>query len=251
MSFFDSHAHLESIDDDLDAVLRRASEAGVDRVITIGDDIPTSEWATDTASKRNSVWSTAGMHPHNAKLVTQEALERIEELASHPRCVGVGETGLDYFYDKSPREMQRDAFQKQIEIAARTEKTLVIHTRDAWEDTFSILSGYSGRIVFHCFTGGPAEAERALSLGAYLSFSGIVTFRNAQPIRDAAVITPLDRLLLETDAPFLAPIPMRGKRNEPAFLVHTAEEIGRVTQHTRERLRQQTALNTVRAFAIS
>ncbi|GAC1409560.1 MAG: hypothetical protein NVSMB57_02350 [Actinomycetota bacterium] len=250
MNYFDSHAHLEAIGEDVDVVLARAADAGVTRVITIGDDVPTSEWAVALASSREDVWATAGQHPHHASAATDEVLARIEALAAHPRCVGVGEAGLDYFYDHSPRDAQQRAFTAQIAIAERTGKTLLLHTRDAWDDTFALLANYQGRAVFHCWTGGPDDAVRALAMGAYLSFSGIVTFRNADAIREAALLTPMDRMLIETDAPFLTPLPHRGKRNEPAYVVHTAAFLASLKGVAVEDLARQTADNTVRAFAM-
>lgn len=252
MTLFDSHAHLEMLDDDVASVLERAAAAGVGRVITIGDDVPTSEWAVATANAHANVWATAGQHPHHAADATAEVLARIEQLAGDPRCVGVGEAGLDYFYDRSPRDEQRRSFAAQIGIAKRTGKTLVLHTRDAWDDTFSMLEheGQPDRIVFHCWTGGPAEAERAVAIGAWLSFSGIVTFKNAAEIREAAAVTPLARMLVETDSPFLAPIPHRGARNEPAYAAVTARFLAALKGVTEEEMAAVTAENTVRAFAI-
>ena len=217
----DSHAHLDMLPD-LDAALSRASDAGVDRVITIGVDLASSEWAA--ALNRESVWATVGLHPHDAKDSSPAALAHLEELAAAARVVGVGETGLDYYYDNSPRERQREVFAAQIDLAARVDKALVIHTRDAWDDTYAIMRSrpLPSNVVFHCWSGGPAEAETALGLGSYLSFSGIVTFPNASALREAAAITPLDRMLIETDSPFLAPVPHRGRKNEPAYVVHTA-----------------------------
>ena len=222
MRVVDSHAHLDMLED-LDAAMARAREAGVDRVVTIGVDAASSEWAVATAEARPDVWATVGLHPHDAKDRSDAVLARLEELAASPRVVGVGEAGLDFFYDNSPRDEQKAVFREQIAMAKRVGKALVIHTRDAWEDTFEILSdeGPPERLVFHCWSGGPAEVPRALSLGAILSFSGTVTFKNASDLRAAMELTPLDRTVVETDAPFLTPVPHRGKRNEPAFVVNT------------------------------
>jgi TatD DNase family protein len=245
----DSHAHLDMLDD-VDAVLARAHDAGVDRVIAIGDDAPTSEAAATIAAAHPNVWCTAGLHPHHAKLAG--TLDRVEELARAPRCVGVGEAGLDYYYDHSPREDQRRVFAAQIRLATTLGKTLVIHTRDSWPDTFAILrdEGPPARIVFHCWTGGPGEADQALALGAYLSFSGIVTFPNAQPIRDAAARSPLDRILIETDSPFLAPVPHRGKRNEPAYVAAVLDALARLKDVPRDALERATIEATRAAFAL-
>ncbi len=248
----DSHAHLDMLDDDVDAVLARAATAGVAKVITIGVDIPTSEWAAAAATKRDDVWATAGLHPHDADDCSPAALATIARLAAQPRVVGVGETGLDYFYDNSPRDQQRSVFAQQIRIAVSTGKTLVVHTRDAWDDTFAILAdeGPVERIVFHCWTGGPAEAERALAIGAVLSFSGIVTFNKAQPVRESAALAPMDRIIVETDSPFLTPVPHRGKRNEPAYVRHVADAIAQIKGVLPDEVDAATTRNTERIFAL-
>jgi len=205
------------------AALARAEEAGVARVVTIGTDGPTSQGAVDWARRDPRVYATVGLHPHDAKTADDALWGRFEALAAEPRCVGIGEAGLDYHYGHSPREDQLRVFERHVALADATDRALVIHTREAWDDTWRVLEPARHlRIVFHCFTGGPDEAERALELGASLSFSGIVTFRNAGEIRAAARLTPLDRLLVETDSPYLAPIPHRGRPNEPAFVAQTA-----------------------------
>lgn len=216
----DNHCHLG---DDAEATLAAATAAGVGRLIDVGCDLATSRQAVERASGHDAVWATAGIHPHEAR----HGVAGIEELLSHPRVVAVGECGLDFFYDHSPRQVQAEVFATQIELAHRHDMALVIHTRDAWEETFDILDthGTPERTVFHCFTGGPAEAERALERGASLSFSGIVTFKNATELHRAAMLCPLDRLLVETDSPYLAPVPHRGKPNQPAHLTHVGARI--------------------------
>ena len=171
----------------------------------------------DVARRHDDVWATAGVHPHDA---ADADLAAIVDLLGDPKVVAVGECGLDFHYDHSPRETQRDVFAAQVALAHAHDLALVIHTRDAWDDTFDILTGEGvpARTVFHCFTGGPDEARRALDLGAVLSFSGIVTFKTASDVRAAAAVCPLDRLLVETDAPYLAPAPNRGQRNRPAWV---------------------------------
>jgi TatD DNase family protein len=218
MGWTDNHCHLPDDPDALGAVLAAAAEAGVERFIDVGTDAASSEAAYRRAlAQPGRVWATAGVHPHDAK---DGGLDAVEALLAHPEVVGVGECGLDYHYDHSPRDVQREVFATQIALAQRTGKTLVIHTRNAWDDTFAILAGAGvpPRTVFHCFTGGPAEAERCLALGAYLSISGIVTYPSAPELREAATRCPLDRLLVETDSPYLAPVPYRGKRNQPAWV---------------------------------
>jgi TatD DNase family protein len=221
---FDSHAHLDMLED-VDGALVRMRAAGVSGVVTIGVDLASSRWAVRTATARDGVWATVGLHPHDAKDWTPDLGARLASLASENRVVGVGETGLDYYYDHSPRDVQRSVFAWHVRLASQAGRALVIHCRDAFDDVFSILSaeGVPARTVFHCWSGGPAEAERALGIGAVLSFSGTVTFKNAGNLRDAAVVTPLDRLLVETDAPFLTPVPHRGKKNEPAYVRVVAE----------------------------
>ena len=198
-------------------VLAEARAAGVGRFVTVGTDAASSRAVLDVASRHDDVWATAGVHPHDAK---DADLDAIEALLAEPRVVAVGECGLDYHYDHSPRDVQRRVFAAQVALASAHDLALVIHTRDAWDDTFDVLAaeGTPARTVFHCFTGGADEARRALDVGAVLSFSGIVTFKTAEDIRDAARLCPLDRLLVETDSPDLAPVPNRGKPNRPAWV---------------------------------
>lgn len=193
-----------------------ARQAGVNRFIVIGTDRETSEAAIALAAQHPDVWATVGLHPHDAKHGTSS----IADLASSPRVVAIGECGLDYYYEHSPRDTQLKEFAEQIALAKQHDLTLVIHTRDAWTDTFDVLDaeGIPERTVLHCFTGGAEEARQCLDRGAFLSFSGIVTFKNASDVREAAMLCPLDRLLVETDSPFLSPVPHRGKPNEPAHV---------------------------------
>jgi TatD DNase family protein len=207
----DSHCHVDD-----PAVVDAARAAGVTRLVNIGTDVESSGHAVEFAAAHDDVWAAVGVHPHDAK----QGMDGLADLLEHPKVVAVGECGLDYYYEHSPREVQRDVFARHIELALSRALPLVIHSRDAWEDTFAVLdeAGVPARTVFHCFTGGPADAERCLERGAALSFSGIVTFKNADDVRAAAAMCPADRLLVETDSPFLAPVPHRGQRNEPAFV---------------------------------
>jgi TatD DNase family protein len=184
--------------------------------VTVGTDAEHSRAAIDVAKSHEGVWATVGVHPHDAK----DGVEDIIGLLGEEKVVAVGECGLDYHYDHSPRESQREVFAAQVAMAHERELALVIHTREAWDDTFSILEaeGVPARTIFHCFSGGPEEARRCLSLGGWLSFSGIVTFKSADDIRAAAVMCPENRLLLETDSPYLAPVPHRGRPNSPALV---------------------------------
>jgi TatD DNase family protein len=246
----DTHCHLDMLED-LDGALERMRAAGVERAVTIGVDRATSEWAVRAARTHEDVWATVGLHPHDAKDRTDVLMTFLEQLAgSEEKVVGVGETGLDYHYDNSPREQQRAVFAEQVEIAKRTGKALVIHTREAWDDTFSILgsAGPPDRIVFHCFSGGPAEAARALDVGASLSFAGVVTFKNASALREAAALTPFDRIVVETDAPFLTPVPHRGRPNEPAYVSLVAEAIATVKGVPADEVARATSENAARLF---
>ena len=215
MSWTDSHCHVpyEGIGTE---VIEQAKAAGVLRMVDVGTDAEQSAVAVAVAQGHDGVWATVGLHPHDAK----NGVGTITHLLDEEKVVAVGECGLDYHYDHSPRPVQREAFAAQIALAAGHDLALVIHTREAWDDTFAILQaeGVPERTVFHCFTGGPAEARRALDAGALLSFSGIITFKAAGDLRAAAALCPLDRLLVENDSPLLAPVPHRGRRNEPAFV---------------------------------
>jgi TatD DNase family protein len=208
----DSHCH-----DVRDAVLDEARAAGVGRFVTVGTDAASSRQCVDAAHRHDDVWAVVGVHPHDAK---DADLDAIVALLDESRVVAIGEAGLDYHYDHSPRDVQRTVFAAQVAIANQRGIPLVIHTREAWDDTFEILDaeGVPARTVFHCFTGGADEARRALDRGCVLSFSGIVTFPSAEDLREAARLCPLDRLLVETDSPYLAPVPNRGKQNRSAWV---------------------------------
>ncbi|HEX5265256.1 MAG TPA: TatD family hydrolase [Acidimicrobiales bacterium] len=219
----DTHCHV--LDDaDPAASVARAREAGVGRMVLVGTGAAESQRALDVAAGLGGpgagLWATVGLHPHDADTGTAGVLALLEARAGDPAVVAVGECGLDYHYEHSPREAQRRAFAEQIAASRRLGLALVVHSREAWPDTWAVLrsEGVPERTVFHCFTGGPDEARRCLDLGAYLSFSGIVSFRTAGEVRQAAALCPADRLLVETDAPFLAPVPHRGRRNEPALV---------------------------------
>jgi TatD DNase family protein len=216
VAWTDSHAHLQ-YDGVGEEAIARARAAGVTRIVCIGTDAAKSSEAIRVARQHGpGIWATVGLHPHDAS----EGVASLDRLWDEPEVVAVGECGLDYHYDHSPRAEQRAAFAAQVNIANERDLALVVHTREAWDDTFAILraGGVPQRTVLHCFSGGPEEARRCLDLGALLSFSGIVSFRNAVEVREAAALCPLDRLLVETDAPFLAPVPYRGRTNEPAFV---------------------------------
>lgn len=250
MGWTDSHCHIPFETGDGRATgaeaIAEARAAGVDRMVTIGTDAAHSQAAIEVARAHDGVWATVGLHPHDAK----EGVDTIVALLDDPTVVAVGECGLDYHYDHSPRPVQRAAFAAQIAIAHERRLALVIHTRSAWDDTWSVLAaeGVPERTVFHCFTGGPDEARRALDLGAFLSFSGIVTFKGAPEVREAAQLCPTDRLLVETDAPFLAPVPHRGQPNRPAWVPLVGAAVAAAKGLPVGEVEACTAENAARAF---
>lgn len=260
MAWADPHCHLydERIRP-LATLLSNAAEMGVGRMITVGcDDATSSAAVTDAAEARAlgyDVWATVGLHPHEAVHGTGFLRPWLTgDLRTH-NIVAVGECGLDYYYEHSPRDVQMPVFAEQIRLAHEFDLPLVIHTRDAWDDTFTILrsEGVPTSTIFHCFTGGPAEAEECLALGdgVVLSFSGIVTFPSAESLRDAARLTPLDRLTVETDAPYLAPIPMRGRPNVPAYVPHVGAKIAEVKEVDVADVERITWENVARIFRLS
>src|SRR5574338_1288325 len=228
----DSHCHLDfpEFAAELDVVVARAQEAGVGRILTICTRLSKFDEVLSVAERFDRMFCSVGVHPHEAAHESDIALERIVALARHPKVVGIGEAGLDYYYDKSPHDRQREVFRLHIEAARQTGLPLIVHSRDADEDTVTLLregtekGGQLGALrgVIHCFTATQYLADAALELGFFISLSGIVTFKNAEALRAVAKSVPLDRLLVETDSPYLAPVPMRGKRNEPSFVRHTA-----------------------------
>jgi TatD DNase family protein len=221
----DSHCHVhdDRIPDGTDGAVAAAAEAGVTTLISVGCDRATSLAAIAVADAHDGVFATVGLHPHDAV----NGVDTIVDLLDTEGIVAVGECGLDYYYDHSPRDVQQRVFAEQIALANARELPLVIHTRDAWDDTFAVLAdvGVPARTIFHCFTGGPDEARRALDIGAHLSFSGIVTFKGAPEVQAAAALCPLGRMLVETDSPYLAPVPHRGKSNRPAWVAHVGQHI--------------------------
>ena len=240
----DSHCHLDDarFAEDLDAVLDRASAAGVTRILSIGtgDGPPEIDRAVRLAEKYERVYASIGVHPHDAAKVTPQTLDDLRALGVHSKVVAFGEIGLDYHYDFSPREVQREVFAVQLRLARDLALPITIHTREAWDDTMSILRetlrGEKVTGIMHCFTGDPAQAQEALDMGFHLSYGGVLTFKTAENVRESARITPDDRLLIETDAPYLAPIPYRGKRNEPSMMIETARKLAEVRGTTPDRI---------------
>ena len=251
MTLVDSHCHLdnEQFNHDREAVIERALAAGVERMVVIGtgEGPPDLEAGIRLADSHDPIYATVGIHPHDASKATPETYKRLRELLAHPKVIALGEIGLDYHYDHSPREVQRAVFLEQMLIAGEVRKPIVIHTREAWEDTIALLEiywrpyGLGG--IMHCFSGSPDEAALCLDLGFHLSFGGIVTFPKATDVQEAARQAPADRILIETDAPYLAPVPHRGKRNEPAFVAETASKLAELRGVTLEEIARVTAAN--------
>jgi TatD DNase family protein len=248
----DSHAHLdiEDFDADRDLVIQRARSGGVARIVTIGTDFASSKKAIEIANKYDFIYATVGYHPHNAKGAAVSSLERLRALVSEPKVVAWGEIGLDFFRRHSPPDNQVEAFERQLDMAFEQDLPVIIHDRDAHTDLLRILKSrkrqYRG--VIHCFSGNYDLAMALIELGFYISFPGTVTFRNAVDTQTAASRIPLDRLLVETDCPYLTPVPLRGKRNEPLYVKHTAEKIALLRQLEFEQLAEATSANTIRLF---
>ena len=247
MTYTDSHCHLyDTRGALLDDVIAAARAAGVTTMIDVGCDAVTTQQAIAVAATHDGIYATAGLHPHEAKHGVDTILAYLDD----PNIVAIGECGLDFFYDHSPRAEQRDAFAAQIQLAHERSLPLVIHSRDAWRETFDILDaeGTPERTVFHCFTGGPDEARQCLDRGAYLSFSGIVTFKTATALQEAARLCPIERMLAETDSPYLAPVPHRGKPNQPAYVTHVVQALADLRGDPLEALRTATVDNARLAF---
>jgi TatD DNase family protein len=251
----DSHCHLdfEVLANDRAGVLARAAEAGVSGMVTISTFVDKFAEVAAIAEAHDNVWCSVGTHPHNADQELHIQTADLVRLAAHPKCVAIGEAGLDYFYDNAPREAQAEGFRRHIAAARETGLPLVIHTRAADEDTIAILEGETEKgafpFVLHCFSAGADLARRGLALGGYVSFSGILTFKNAEEIREVAAFVPADRILVETDAPYLAPVPHRGQSNEPAFVRHTAERLAKVRGVPFETIAEQTTRNFAHLFS--
>jgi TatD DNase family protein len=263
--FIDSHAHLDGkqFDADRELVIARAREAGVQTMVAIGngDGPPTLDAGVRLAEKYDFIYATIGVHPHEARLADEASYHEMERLAKHPKVIAWGEIGLDYFYDQSPRDAQKEVFTRQMELAGVAKLPIAIHCRpsdgsdNAWEDCLAMIQeqwapkGIGG--ILHCFTGNPAQAKRALDMGFLISFAGNLTFPKAQQIRDAALEVPLERMLIETDSPYLAPVPHRGKRNEPAFVKETARKLGELRGLSMEEVGERTSRNFYNFFKIA
>ena len=259
MEIIDSHAHLEfaQFDGDRDEMLERARVAGVQTLLAIGSGtgpLERLDAAIPFAEEHDWIYATVGIHPHDASAATDEHFARLEELARHPRVIALGELGLDYYYDHSPRDVQKQVFRRQLAQAAAAKLPVVIHCRDAWDDCLAILdqdwrsTGLGG--IFHCFTGNVDEARRGMDMGFMISFAGNVTYPKMQHLRDVSREIPVEKLLTETDSPFLPPQRQRGKRNEPAFVVQVAEALANVRDLAAEEIAAATAANFQRFFRL-
>lgn len=257
LGLIDSHAHIQGKEyaDDRAAVIQRANDAGVAQIIVVGGagEMTSNAAAVALAESCPSLHATVGMHPHDAKDVGQAELYALKKLAAHPKVIAIGETGLDYYYNHSPREVQRRVFAQFIGLAKETGLPLVVHERDAASEAVELLRSEGvGEIrgVIHCFTGNYDAARAYMDLGFYLSFTGIITFKNAEPLRDAVRQVPLEKMFVETDSPYLTPVPHRGKRNEPAYVRLVAETVAQVKRITLEQVAQTTTHNVQQLFGM-
>ena len=251
MPYVDTHCHLDHhFDLSAGAQVTRARQAGVATMVTVGTDMATSAQAVATATRYDGVWAAVGIHPNDCIEATPRVLEVIEQLARDPACVAVGETGLDYYRDHTTPAQQDASFRAHIDIAKRTDRTLVIHCRDAWGDVLDTLDavGAPERVVLHCFSGDLGVVERSVAAGYYASFAGNVTFRNAAPLREAAAAVPAHLLLTETDSPYLTPHPHRGEPNDPSFVALTLRTLASVQGCAEDELADIVAANTASAF---
>ncbi len=249
----DTHAHLDfpEFADSIPAVIQRALQAGVSTIVTIGIDIESSRKAAEIAGSYDRIYASAGIHPHASFSPDARALRELEKIAANRRVVAIGEIGLDYFRDRQPHPIQIECMKRQIETAVKIAKPVIFHIRDAWEDFFRIVPEFAHALppcVMHCFSGDWRIAHRCLDLGFYLSIPGVVTFPKAEFLQDVVKRAPLDRLLVETDSPYLAPVPYRGKTNEPAFVFHTAGKIAELREETFENIAAQTTQNARAVF---
>ena len=253
--FIDSHSHLDDdrFNEDRDVLIKSLKENKVDIAINVGADLETSINSVKLADKYDNIYATVGVHPHSASEVTEETLDQFREMAKNEKVVAIGEIGLDFYYDNSPRDIQRKWFKEQINLAKELDLPVVIHSRDATKETFDIIKEAqdgSLRGVLHCFSGSVEMAMEYIKLGFYISLGGPVTFKNARVVREVAEAVPLDKLLIETDCPYLTPEPYRGKRNEPKYVSYVAEKIAQIKNISVEELAKATSANAKDLFGI-
>jgi TatD DNase family protein len=257
MNLIDTHTHLDfpQFDSDREQVIERAANAGVQAIVNVGTDLASSQAAVALAEVYPQIYAAVGVHPHDAKTLTAETLEELRALASHPKVVAIGEIGLDFYRDLSPRDKQRQAFEQQLALAREIGKPVIIHDREAHAEVMGILrhrveGSHQPVGVLHCFSGDLAMAQEAIELGFYISIAGPVTFKNARRLRESVRQLPLERLLIETDCPYLAPHPHRGKRNEPAYVKLVAQEVARIKEWSLEEVARITSDNAQALFAL-
>jgi TatD DNase family protein len=253
LRLIDTHAHLDFNDYDQDRieVFNRARKIGVEKIVNIGADLAGSRRAVKLAEEYDDIYAAVGIHPHEADTVNKQSLNEIKALAASNKVKAIGECGLDFYYDNSPREIQKEAFKKQLNLALELELPVVIHSREAAAETIEILdetSDFAENLIFHCYAYGPEEIEEIIKRDYYAAFGGLITFNSAQPIRDALKEMPLDRILLETDAPYLTPAPHRGKRNEPAYLEHIVKKAAAIRGISAEKMAEITTENAERIY---
>ena len=253
MRLIDTHAHLDFDDynQDREEVFNRARKIGVDKIVNIGADLEGSRRAVKLAEKYGDVYASVGIHPNEADTVNEKSLAELKILASSPKVKAIGECGLDFYYDNSPRKIQKEAFKKQLNLALELKLPVVIHSREAAAETLEILdqtADFAQNLIFHCYAYGLEEIEEIIKRDYYVAFGGLITFNSAQPIRDALRKMPLNRILLETDAPYLTPAPHRGKRNEPAYLEHIVNKAAEIKQISAEKMGEITTENAERIY---
>ena len=254
--FFDTHAHVddEAFQEDREETIRRAYESGVTRFVNIGCSRKAARNTLELVERYDFIYGTVGLHPHDAKELTPELLEEFRTWAAHPKILAIGEIGLDYYYDFSPRQAQQEAFRRQLRLAKELALPVTIHDREAHQDTFDILTeerAWENGGIFHCYSGSEEMVREITKRGFYVSFSGSVTFKNAEKLRRAAAAVPLDRLLIETDSPYLTPVPLRGKRNEPARVIYTAAVLAKLRGLKLSELARLTWENGCRAYGLA
>lgn len=250
----DSHAHLDEgrFDEDRDELIKSLKKNAISYVINPSSDMETSRRVVELSNKYENIFAAVGIHPHDAEGFKEEDLVELRELSKDERVVAIGEIGLDYYYDNSPREIQKEVFRKQLQLAYELDLPVIIHTRDAMGDTYDILKEFEGRVrgVMHCYTGSIEMAEKFMKLGFYISIAGPVTFKNAVNVREMAKQIPLERLLIETDSPYLAPVPNRGKRNDPTNVRYVADMLANLKEIQIDKIIEHSRENTVELFSL-
>lgn len=249
---FDTHCHMDDsrFDQEREEIIKAMPENGIKHILWVGTDLTTSRMARDYSEKFPHVWFGAGFYPHDTEKMTVSSIKELEKLLKHEKCLALGEIGLDYHYEGVPRQKQKEALKEQLELAASLNKPVSLHERDACSDMLEVLSSFKGRLrgVMHCFSGSPGKAEQFLKLGLHISFSGLLTFKNVRQAVETAQAVPHDKALIETDSPYMAPEPLRGRRNEPAYVLHVAQKLADIWNVSFEEAARQTCLNAQKLF---